>query len=134
MTGKEIFLFVLLVISLILGFVYYVLYVRKNPTPKVDPQAVAEFYALQSVIDQWLLHNNTQTPREVMFEFYKSESRTKLQYPYLEELEVEFRHYETALLLNLYYGRTYTDSKVVNVETLVDYNYFVVRFGKVKLS
>lgn len=132
MNGMEIFLFVLLAIGLILGFMYYFYYVWKNPTPKVDPRAVAEFYALQSVIDQWLFYNNSQTPREVLFEFYKPESRTKLQHPYLEELEVEFRHYETALLLNLYYGRTYTDSKVVNVETLVDYKYFVVRFGKVK--
>lgn len=128
MTNIEIFLWLFLFFGLIGGLLFAILHKH----PYVDPKAVEEFYTLRKVIDQWLFYSNSQNRREVLFEFHRPETRVKLQYPYLEELEVEFRYEDTARLLNVYYGRSFIESKVVDEETLKGCGYFVIRFGKLK--
>ena len=129
MTNVEIILWSLLVLGLI-GGILLAIFGPKNPP--VDPKAVEEFHTLRKVIDQWLFYSNTQNKRDVLFEFYRPETRIQLQCPYLEEFEVEFRYADTARLLNVYYGRAYIESKVTDEETLKGCGYFVVRFGKLK--
>jgi hypothetical protein len=129
MTNSEIILWSLLFLGLIGGLLLAILGPKQPP---VDPKAVEEFHTLRKVIDQWLFYSNSQNRREVLFEFYRPENRVQLQCPYLEEFEVEFRYEDTGHLLNVYYGRTYTESKVVDKEQLKGCGYFVLRFGKLK--
>lgn len=131
MTNVEIFLWLLLFFGLIGGVL---LAIWGPKIPPVDPKAVEEFHTLRKVIDHWLLYNNSRGRREVLFEFYRPENRVMLQCPYLEEFEVEYRYEDTGHLLNVYYGRTYIESKVVDKEQLKDCGYFVIRFGKTKLQ
>lgn len=132
MTNVEIILWSLLFFGLI-GGLLLAIFGPKNPP--VDPKAVEEFYTLRKVIDQWLFYNNnSQNRRDVLFEFYRPENRVMLQCPYLEEFEVGFRYEDTGHLLNVYYGRTYIESKVVDKEQLKGCGYFVIRFGKTKLQ
>ena len=130
MTNAEIILWSMLFLGLIGGLLLAI----KLQQPYVDPKAVEEFHTLRKVIDQWLFYNSSQCEREVLFEFYRPENRAMLRYPYLEEFEVEFRYEGTGHLLNVYYGRTYIESKVVDVEQLNGCGYFVIRFGKTKLQ
>lgn len=131
MTNSEIILWLLLVLGLIGGLLLVILGPKQPP---VDPKAVEEFHTLRKVIDHWLFYNNSQGSREVLFEFYRPENRVILRCPYLEEFEVEFRYEDTGHLLNVYYGRTYVESKVVDKEQLKGCGYFVIRFGKTKLQ
>lgn len=129
MTHGEIILWSLLFLGLTGGLMLAILGPKQLP---VDPKAVEEFHTLRKVIDQWLFYNNSQGNREVVFDFYRPENRVMLQCPYLEELEVEFRYEDTCHLLNVYYGRTYIESKVVDKEQLKGCGYFVIRLGKLK--
>lgn len=131
MTNVEIILWLLLFFALIGGLMFTIFNTKQPP---VDPKAVEEFYTLRKVIDQWLFYNNSQGRREVLFEFYRPENRVMLQCPYLEEFEVEYRYEDTGHLLNVYYGRSYIESKVVYKEQLKGCGYFVIRVGKTKLQ